>query len=587
MEKILFVLPCQGILPVLQSVLTAFPEFDVELWPGYEKSVDDPAFSDKIEEGCRIVVAQGRDCDRLRERYSLPVVELPISNYDILTGAKLAGGYRGKSAMVLPRDLVEKAKGILDLANLSMEIVTVRLRDDILAAAEKLCGDGYSLILTTPENSRICQAHGIATIMLTPGYRTLVQCLNSVRSLARSLAQAERKLKLTEEYLRITDTVHLIFDKEGRLAESFHCPACSSLIPAAQSLIPALSRQNEVYRLRMVEKKPYLFRGFVSRLDGRTFFFFEIKPSLENTKTRIPGIMIKNTSNLSKDFFNVFYDDLSNLPFKQKVLSYSRSNDPIVIIGESGTGKSRLADFIYDNCAYRENLMYVIDCKQLDKHGINYMFRNVTSPLYSTNLTLYFKELNLTDARYIDELVEFLQQSACLRNNKVIFSITCKVSESFDNGLCKMLMSRLSSFPLYLVPLRERINDIPNLATLYLNEINQELKRGIVGFEPEAMAYLQGFDWYDNVKQFKRVLKQLFILTSGVYVTKKDTISILHDETVASQKGREPNDTEEAHPLKQVIYDTVQKAMLANGMNQTRAAKQLGISRTTLWRILK
>lgn len=587
MEKILFVLPCQGILPILRKVLTSFPEFDVDLWPGYEKSVDDLAFPDKIGEGFRLVVAQGGDCDQLRERYSLPVVELSVSSYDILAGATLAGGYRGKSVMMLPLSLVEKAKGILNLVGLAMEIVTVRPGDDILEAAKRLCCDGYSLILTTPENSRVCQAHGIASIMLTPGYQTLVQCLNGVRLLVRSLARAEHKLKLAEEYLRITDTVHIIFDKEGHLAESFNCPACSSLIPAAQNLIPALSRQNEICRLRMVEKKPYLFRGFISRMDGRTFLLFEIKPSLENTKTRVPGIIIKNTSNLSKDFFNVFYDDLSNLPFRQKVLSYSLSNDPIVIIGESGTGKSRLADFIYDNCAYRENMLYVIDCKQLDKHGINYMFRNVTSPLYSTNLTLYFKELNLTDARYIDELVEFLQQSACLRNNKVIFSITCKVSESFDNRLCKMLMSRLSSFPLYLVPLRERINDIPNLATLYLNEINQELKCGIVGFEPEAMAYLQGFDWYDNVKQFKRVLKQLFILTSGVYVTKKDTISILHDETVASKKERELDGPEEVHSLKQVIYDTVQKAMLANGMNQTRAAKQLGISRTTLWRILK
>lgn len=587
MDKILFVLPYQGIMPILKSALTCFPEFDVEFWPGYVEPIDGQNFLSKSMEEYRLIIAQGEDCIRLRKRYELPVVEIQFSDYDILTAAKLADGYQGKSVMLLSPDLAKKARSILDLVTLPMAIYTLKRGDNALVVTEKLCSDGYSLILTTPEISRVCQAHGIANIMLAASYQTLIQCLRDAQSLAHSLGKIERKLKLIQHYLKITETTYVIFDKKGHLVESLHCPKNDNLISAAQSLIPALLRQNEVCRLKMVNKTPYLFRALVSKIDGQIFLFFEVKPSLENTKTRIPGIIIKNSSNLSKDFFNVFYDDLSNLTFKQKVLSYSHSNDPIVIIGESGTGKSRLADFIYDNCTYRENLLYEIDCKQLDKYGINYMFRNITSPLYSTNLTLYFKELNLTNKKYIDELIEFLQQSACLRNNKVIFSITCKISESFDNKLCKMLMSRLSSFPLYLLPLRERLNDIPNLATLYLNEMNQELGKSIVGFEPEAMSYLQGFEWYDNVKQFKRVLKQLFILTPGLYVNKKDTISVLHDEIVGNRKTRIKVGANKLPTLQKLTFDAVQKAMLSNNMNKTRAAKQLGISRTTLWRILK
>lgn len=587
MQKILFILPYKGITQVLQSALSCFSGFEADLWPDYENPVSGAAFLSKSLEEYRLIVAQGDAYNDLKRTCNKPVVEMPVSDYDILAAAKLAHGYMGKSILMLPSDLSKRAENILNLAGLNVGTSALGKEDDVCKTAEKLHSEGYSLIITTPEESRICNDCGITNIMLTTSYQTLTQCLGTVQSMLESLNKAENKLTLLEHYVHITETIHVVFSKDGKPVETFNCAANSCLVQMAQNMIPTLLQEKEISKLKMVDKQPYLFKGIFSEIDGQPFLFFEIKHSLENTKTHIPGIMIKNTSNLSKDFFNIFYDDLCNLPFRQKVKAYSNANDPVVIIGESGTGKSRLADYIYDNSEYRNNLLYVVDCKQLDKYGINYMFRNTTSPLYSTHVTLYFKELNLTNKKYIDELVDFLQQSACLRNNKVIFSITCKIAESLDNRLCEMLVSRLGSFPLYLVPLRERIKDIPNLATLYLNEMNKELGQNIVGFEPEAMSYLQGFDWYDNVKQFKRVLKQLFVLTQGLYVTTKDTISILHDETIGNKKAKYERDSEKMHTLQELTFEAVQKAMLANGMNQTKAAKQLGISRTTLWRILK
>lgn len=587
MEKILFVLPYKGLTQVLKSALSCFPDFEADQWPGYEEPVSSAAFLSKPLDGYSLIMAQGDSYDYLRKRCSQPVVEVPISYYDILAAAKLADGYRGKSILMLQPDLSKQARNILDLAGLPMEIYPLQKDDDVCVVAKKLHDDGYSLIITAPEESRTCFKQGITNIMLTTSYQTLMQSFSTAQSIVDSLNDAKKKLMLIQHYAKVAETIYIIFSKEGKLVETFNCAETSCLVLIAQNLISTLLQQKEISKLKMVGKQPYIFKGIISDIDGRSFLFFEIKHSLENTKTRIPGIMIKNTSNLCKDFFNIFYDDLCNVPFRQKVMAYSYANDPVVIIGESGTGKSRLADYIYDNSEYRNNLLYVVDCKQLEKYSINYMFRNTTSPLYSTHVTLYFKEINLANKKYIDELVDFLQQSACLRNNKVIFSITCKIAESFENRLCEMLMSKLGSFPLYLIPLRERINDIPNLATLYLNEMNQELGCNIVGFEPEAMSYLQGFDWYDNVKQFKRVLKQLFVLTQGLYVTTKDTISILHDETMGNKKTKYEKDTDKMHTLQELTFDAVQKAMLANGMNQTRAAKQLGISRTTLWRILK
>ena len=63
---------------------------------------------------------------------------------------------------------------------------------------------------------------------------------------------------------------------------------------------------------------------------------------------------------------------------------------------------------------------------------------------------------------------------------------------------------------LRLKPLRERTEDIPGIATLYISQINNELGKQIVGFEPEAMALMKQYSWRENLSQFKRISVNLF-----------------------------------------------------------------------------
>ena len=67
-------------------------------------------------------------------------------------------------------------------------------------------------------------------------------------------------------------------------------------------------------------------------------------------------------------------------------------------------------------------------------------------------------------------------------------------------------------------PLRELTDDLQNLASLYLNTLNVELSRQIVGFTPEALGVLTNYSWPDNFLQLKRVLTELATLTSTAYI---------------------------------------------------------------------
>ncbi len=280
----------------------------------------------------------------------------------------------------------------------------------------------------------------------------------------------------------------------------------------------------------------------------------------------------------------MFYDDLKNLDFRNKVIAYSSAQNPIVIIGEAGTGKSRLADFIYTYSPHRHSSLFLIDCKQLDKRGLHHLFSE-NSPLYEYGITLYFKEINLLKRKYIDELVEFLLQSSFMSRNKVIFSVTCSTDNFDENPLCSLLINKVSAFPLFLLPLRNRVSDIPNLAILYVNQLNEKYHKHIVGFEPEAMNYLQSFSWDENIKQFKRILEEVFVMTKEPFITSRKVVSVLKERKSAAIPI--PAVSETGKTLDEIIQHGVRRALIANQMNQTMAAKELGISRTSLWRLLK
>lgn len=532
------------------------------------------------------VLAQGALYQSLLPTSPCPCFEISLSHMDILTASKLCASQQEKAILLSSGSVTEKAASLFRMLGMPIDVLSNHSLPP--EAALRRCIDAqYRLFIADSDYAPVCRSAGVQPVMLTCGYESIIA---GVRTVLHYLGQIRREalaLNVLERYYADTDSAVLMFDSCHRLLRSLREDAPDKLLKAVLQYIPVLEQEQEIQRISVIHSQPCLIKGRRVRIGAQTFFLFEIKKSFSNSKTTIPGITIKNIGSISTDFYSAFYDDLQNPEFRSKTLAYSRSASPVVIIGESGTGKSRLADYIYHNCEFRDNPFYLVDCKQLDKRGLYYMFSSINSPLYENNITLYFKEINLMNQKYFYELIEFLGQSVFMKNNKLIFSVTCSINESYNNRLCELLTSKLGSFPLFLVPLRDRKKAIPGLAILYVNRLNESSSRQIAGIEPEAMDYLCSFGWNDNIKQFKRVLNELCTVAAENHITKQDVISLLKEESM-----RDPGNTPSASSsttglsLDEIIGQAVKDALIANQMNQTKTAAQLGIGRTTLWRIL-
>jgi len=167
------------------------------------------------------------------------------------------------------------------------------------------------------------------------------------------------------------------------------------------------------------------------------------------------------------------------------------------------------------------------------------------------------------------------------------------------------LYYRLNVIPVHIPPLRERRDDIPELATFLLKQAAEELDMNVPILLDDALELLKRYDWYGNVRELKNVMRRLAILTPGVSITLSDVaLAIGHSEHDDTQEtlGDAVRRTlkaymdqlgyAEARGLHKHLLEQVEPALLVLVLerchgNQIKASEMLGLNRNTVRKLLK
>jgi two-component system response regulator HydG len=140
------------------------------------------------------------------------------------------------------------------------------------------------------------------------------------------------------------------------------------------------------------------------------------------------------------------------------------------------------------------------------------------------------------------------------------------------------LFYRLNVITVTIPPLRERKEDIPDLARYFLNKYSRKLSKVVTDFTAEALELLAGYHWPGNVRELENVVERAVILCESGKIGAED-LSIPSAATV-SELGTNPSLEEmEKNYILRVLKE-------ANG-NQSKASQLLGIDRKTLYLKLK
>ncbi|HDM89976.1 MAG TPA: hypothetical protein ENG67_02070, partial [candidate division WOR-3 bacterium] len=139
------------------------------------------------------------------------------------------------------------------------------------------------------------------------------------------------------------------------------------------------------------------------------------------------------------------------------------------------------------------------------------------------------------------------------------------------------LYYRLNVLSIELPPLRERRDDIPLLIEHFIDTLNKKRRKDVIGIDEEALRILCSYRWPGNIRELQNVLEYVFVQINS------RVIGVEHLPPYLRERGKDM----EISSIAEMEEKLIRKALAETGGNKNRAARLLGIPRTTLWRKMK
>lgn len=294
--------------------------------------------------------------------------------------------------------------------------------------------------------------------------------------------------------------------------------------------------------------------------------------------------------------------EIKNLVFE--AIRVSHSDAPVLVYGESGTGKTLLADLIH-GCSFRNEHSFVtINCASIpDQLLESEFFGHVKGAFtgairdkvgkfeYADQGTIFLDEIGDLALDLQAKLLRVLQGNEFEKvgglktikvNVRVIAATNRDLMELIQEGRFREdLYYRLSVFPIYVPPLRERKEDIPLLANYFVSYYARKANKYIEPLSKELLTLFMTYEWPGNVRELQNVIERAVVLADteqlqiADFSLQKNTYQKIESNVASTQT------------LRDIEKNALLRALDEAGGNVKRTAEKLQISRDTVYRRLK
>ncbi|MEA3276940.1 MAG: sigma 54-interacting transcriptional regulator [Pseudomonadota bacterium] len=296
----------------------------------------------------------------------------------------------------------------------------------------------------------------------------------------------------------------------------------------------------------------------------------------------------------------------------------AQSDAPVLLQGETGTGKELAANFIHRQSPRSRRPFLTLDCPALTETLVESELFGHERGAFTGSVgdrqglfklanggTLFLDEIGEMPQRLQTKLLRVLETGQFRRvgGNRIMESdvrIICATNRDLQDELERGsfredLYYRLACFSIQLPSLRERREDIPELALFWLKQTRHPGQR-CLRLTPEALALLKGYDFPGNVRELRNILQAAAAHATGTSIDDSLVRAIMGRRTEGRRNGdlsiggrspREP-DVEPAGPSHQEIErDQLSRMLRKHKGNRAAVAKALGVTERTVYRKLK
>lgn len=282
------------------------------------------------------------------------------------------------------------------------------------------------------------------------------------------------------------------------------------------------------------------------------------------------------------------------------------SRSTILLLGESGTGKELFARAIHSWSERRDRPFVPINCVGLSKELLEselfghekgaftgaYQLKKGKMEIAHGG-TVFLDEVGDVCAELQTKLLRFLQEREFERvggmqplhvDVRIIAATNRNLQVAMKEGSFREdLYYRLNVVPITLPPLRDRKEDIPELARFFAARFVKEAKKTDVEITASAMAKLVGYDWPGNVRELANVIERAVVLGQGSMIQVNDLVPIASNIEV----NRPPEKASYHEAIEGHRRNVIVEALAKTQGNRAAAARLLGLERSYLLKLMK
>lgn len=282
----------------------------------------------------------------------------------------------------------------------------------------------------------------------------------------------------------------------------------------------------------------------------------------------------------------------------------AKTDANVLILGENGTGKELIARAIHDRSHRANEIFVTVDMGAITESLFeSELFGHKKGSFtdakedragrfeIADNGTLFLDEIGNLSLPLQSKLLTVLQKREVTRigTNKPIsvdIRLICATNMPLhdmilQNDFRQDLLYRINTVEIFLPPLRDRQDDIPLLAEHFLKVYTHKYRKSFKGFKGNAIQLLQNYPWPGNIRELQHAIERAIIMAEGDELDGRDFFFLSAKPT--SDKISQTSTLN----LDEVEKNMIQKAIDKNGGNISKAAKDLGLTRASLYRRLE
>lgn len=537
------------------------------------------------------IISRGGTAETIRAHCGdIPAYDIIPSVYDVLRTIRLAQGTSERFAVVGFPSITKPADMLRDIMQYDFQVRTIRSTAECESCLQSLHDEGVQVIVGDTISAICAQKFSMYALLVVSGIESVESAIDSAVQMHRYYDSTSRRATLLSDLLATEEDELLIYTSNGQLyfSNAANLPEDISLL--LQQKVSNVIAQGSLKIVRHLNGFNLSIKGRLLQSGGEDYCVYSLS-RLSNAaifdkhliRYLSPDIDLPDSKPL--EYYLGSSEEITAI--HAACDRYAAMNAPVLISGARGTGKDRFAHYIYAHSKLKHSPFVSIDISLLDDRGWNFLLKSDNSPLTDSGLTIFFQRMQAATPAQQQQFMVYLKNSRVSQANRLMFSYTMEQGFEPKDELYLYLTETMRCLRLHAPTLSQRREDIPTLASLYINAVNVQHGTRVIGLTYGAMLILQNHTWIRNVDQLFQFIQDLVISAKTSYISEEQVQALLSREKQPKTPVLQETNIDLDRHLDEIIHDIVLRVYESENMNQTHTAKHLGISRSTLWRMLK